>query len=186
MSDLPKGDAALIAAINSGAPVPTNERQAGELTQRWGVWYSTPTEGAWCEPTFGNESDAIRFEQRSNAKAQRYDPSCRYEVRPYTAPSPTPPAAPGEWKVKEATVNVGWYVDHPQYASLHCITKSYADFIATRLNRADAMERALRKCMSLIGPLEATNKRLEAFQAASPPSASNPSLPALPVGARVG
>jgi hypothetical protein len=58
--------------------------------QRWGVWYSTPTESQWCEPLFDNESDAIRFEQRSNAKARRYDPHCKYQVRPY--PAPTPPA----------------------------------------------------------------------------------------------
>lgn len=138
-SDRPKGDAALIAAINSGAPVPTTEAQAKEL-KRWGVWYSTPTESAWCEPTFDNESDAIRFAQRSNAKAQRYDPSCRYEVRPYTAPAPapTPPAAPGEWKAQASTV----YRDGNSYAV--CVNVRAAAHIAARLNRADAMERALK------------------------------------------
>ena len=159
MSDLPKGDAALIAAINSGAPVPTNERQAGEL-QRWGVWYSTPTESAWCEPTFDNESDAIRFEQRSNAKAQRYDPTCRYEVRPYPAPTPTPPPAPGELPLTDNGIEWTWaysslyskYVITNGKRFIDVCFEPQAKALCARLNRADAMERVLSRIAAAEAP----------------------------------
>jgi hypothetical protein len=179
----PRGDAALIAAINSGAPVPTNERQAGELTQRYGVWYlgkvSFGGAAGWCSESNG---DPITFDSERAADKSMHEwgfINGTHEVRPYPAPAPTPPAAPGEWSY------IGSDLVYEGKVLATCFSEPVAYRIVRELNRADAMERALRKCMSLIAPLEATNERLEVFQAAQAALRKQP-LPPRVAGGRAG
>ena len=155
MTNHPTGDTALSRAITTGAPVATNDAQAAELTQKWGVWFrGHPANGysdaGWCHNHYGD----LTFEDASVARtrmvASGYS-DASHEVRPYPTPRPAPPASSGgEWKafddgdMFEVTNKSG----NPAY---RLDSRPAAIRLAARLNAADAMEKALKQIADKCG-----------------------------------
>ena len=177
----PGGIAHLAHAINTTPDAAITDAMRAEAAetarkvdaeQRFGLWDAR--DSAWAQ--FGGEDVVFTSVERAESYRRMWlTTNQNITVRPYIAainsgaPVPTteaqareltPPAAPGEWKAD------GYVLFQGETNVATCNTQKRCTDLATRLNRADAMERALRKCMSLIAPLEATNERLEVFQAA--------------------
>ena len=192
-SELPKGDAALLAAIASGSPVPTTPEQAREV-HRWGVWCNDPAgEGSWCtekysggDRVYATQAEAQEDVSKTTAR-NRDDPAAvgySWDARPYPSPTldhqaiakslgativtdfdeqqrirhgvgkrdPTPaqPPAPGEWKVEPVGKYDGFDVVGPGGCLTNILDRLKAEALAQRLNRADAMERALEEVSRIV------------------------------------
>jgi hypothetical protein len=161
-----KGDAALLAAITNGAPVPTTEAQAKELTQRGDGSASLLARAKFSivellrlasDPKstgyINRTTNAIRMAENIIADAT----AVAKDIHARETNSPTPPAAPGEWKYEVERPDVGgWdiYQATNGTTTYRNLGRDEARDLAQRLNRADAMERALKEINDL--PFHAT------------------------------
>lgn len=164
MSNHPKGDTALSRAITTGAPVATNDAQANELTQRWGVWFvraGSDDAGEWIGNGRRPREHFTASESVARDRAEklaRAHPHNTYEVCPYPTPTPppTPPASSGgEWTTRENLLIRG-----DNFCANASDTATARD-LAARLNAADAMEKALKDIDNL--PFHATHAEVIAI-----------------------